>query len=227
MLASRETPLHGWRTAFPVSPQAAEPAVPETGIGTGGVPGCSGMPGAWKSQPARQSSRIPRAGDRRRPWRLRCRHGEDRLMGAGKPGLERPRHDRRFPPPGVTPVPSYGWTTYKRGVAHVGGSPGGAGFRPPQRFCLRGRALAAVVGALPGKPCWKRFGTDSPRRLRQPWRGGARRVPASPATPRLEGEEVEGATPGFWALVRHRGGGGGARQNPPPLLPFSGSLPPQ
>ena len=28
--------------------------------------------------------------------------------GQGKPGLQRPRNDRRFPPPGVTPVPSYG-----------------------------------------------------------------------------------------------------------------------
>ena len=45
------------RTAIPVSPQAAGPAVPETQISAGGVPGCSGMPGAWKSQPARQSSR--------------------------------------------------------------------------------------------------------------------------------------------------------------------------
>ena len=31
--------------AIPVSPQAAGPAVPETEIGAGGVPGCSGMPG--------------------------------------------------------------------------------------------------------------------------------------------------------------------------------------
>ena len=38
---------------------------------------------------------------------------------------------------------------------------------------------------------------------------------------------MEGATPGFLALVRHRAGGGGARQNPPPPLPVSGSLPPQ
>ena len=30
-----------------------------------------------------------------------------------------------------------------------------------------GAPLAAVVGALPGKPYWKRVGTDSPRRLRE------------------------------------------------------------
>ena len=37
---------------IPVSPQAAGPAVSEREIGAGGVPGCFGMPGAWKSQPA-------------------------------------------------------------------------------------------------------------------------------------------------------------------------------
>ena len=36
----------------PVSPQAARPAVSERETGPGRVPGCSGMPGAWKSQPA-------------------------------------------------------------------------------------------------------------------------------------------------------------------------------
>ena len=36
---------------------------------------------------------------------------------------------------------------------------------------------------------------------------------------------MEGATPCFLPLVRHRGGGGGARQNPPPPLPFSGVAP--
>ena len=36
---------------------------------------------------------------------------------------------------------------------------------------------------------------------------------------------VEGATPSFLPLVRHRAGGGGARQNPPPPLPFSGVAP--
>lgn len=49
-----------------------------------------------------------------------------------------------------------------------------------------------VVGALPGKPYGTRVGTDSPCRLRQPWQGGARRVPASPGAA-CRGEEVEGA----------------------------------
>ena len=88
----------------------------------------------------RQSSRIQGPGHRRRPWRLRCRHGEGRPTGAGKPGLQRPRNDRRFPPPGVKDVASYGWTTYKRGVAHVGGARGGASLQQPQRSTLRGRS---------------------------------------------------------------------------------------
>ncbi len=47
---------------LPVSPQAAGPAVPERGIGPGGVPGCSGMPGSEKVQPAPPSSRIQGGG---------------------------------------------------------------------------------------------------------------------------------------------------------------------
>jgi len=56
-----------WRSlsepAIPVSPQAAGPAVPETEIGAGGVPGCSGMPGAWKSQPVPGKARGFRGQD--------------------------------------------------------------------------------------------------------------------------------------------------------------------
>ena len=44
--------------AIPVSPQAARPAVSERETGPGRVPGCSGMPGSEKVQPARQSCRI-------------------------------------------------------------------------------------------------------------------------------------------------------------------------
>ena len=88
-----------------------------------------------------------------------------------------------------------------------------------------GRALAAVVGALPGKPYGTRVGTDSPRRLRPPWRGGARCVPALHGAPRLEGKEVERATPWFLALVRHRAGRGGAHENPHHLPSPSGVAP--
>ena len=92
--------------------------------------------------------------------------------------------------------------TLQRGVAHQVAH----AFDHHNASLSEGALLAAVVGALPGKPYWKRVGTDSPRWMRQPWRGGARRVPASPGAPRLEGEEVEGATPYFLALVRHRAG---------------------
>ena len=80
------------------------------------------------------------AGHRRTPRRPRCRHGKDRPMGAVEPGLQRPPNDRRFPSPGVTPVPSYGWPPYKRGVAHGSGARGGASLQPPQRSTLRGRS---------------------------------------------------------------------------------------
>ena len=66
----------------------------------------------------------------------------------------------------------------------------------PQRFSLRGRALAAVVGALPGKPYWTRVGTDSPRPLRRAWRGSARRVLASPGASHGR-EEGGGSDPPF------------------------------
>ena len=44
--------------AIPVSPQATRSAVSERETGPGRVPGCSGMPGSEKVQPARQSCRI-------------------------------------------------------------------------------------------------------------------------------------------------------------------------
>ena len=72
-----------------------------------------------------------------------------------------------------------------------------------------GAALAVVVGVVPGKPYGTRVGTDSPHPRRKS--AARRRTRARPprtarggAAP--EGEEVEGATPCFLALVRHRGG---------------------
>ena len=64
-----------------------------------------------------------------------------------------------------------------------------------------GEALAVVVQAVPGNPHWMRVGTDSPSRLRQPWRGGGWRRPASSDAPRLEEEEVVRATLVFGAGV--------------------------
>ena len=150
-LSGRLAPTEGRplsEPAIPDSPQAAGPAVPERDIGAGGVPGCSGMPGSWKSQPARQRSRIPESGHRPTPWQLRCRHGEGPPMGAGKPGLERPRNDRRFPPRGVKAVGSQRWAIRKGGGAHLDGPLLGH----PQRDSLRGGSPRRCGLGLPRNP---------------------------------------------------------------------------
>ena len=57
-------------------------------------------------------------------------------MGAGKPGIQRPRNDRRFPPPGVKQMPPDGPPRFRRGG-------GGLTWRRScyaQRFSLRGRS---------------------------------------------------------------------------------------
>ena len=72
-------------------------------------------------------------------------------------------------------------------------------------FLSEGEALAAVVWALPENP----HGTGVSRVLNNKGkRGCARRGPLSPGGVRAarEGEKVEGATPLFWPLVRHREG---------------------
>ena len=79
-----------------------------------------------------------------------------------------------------------------------------------------GEALAAVDGALPGKPYWRRVGNGFPASAATTVAG------RRPACPRVgtwrrtgRGEEVEGATPAFSLLVHHRqglsGGYNGAR----------------
>ncbi len=112
-------------------------------------------------------------------------------MGAGTPGLQRPGNDRRFPPPGVTPVPSYGWPPYKGGVAHGGGARGDASPQQPQRSTLRGQSpsplwsrlcpgirigsgLARIPRVLRGKaPCGARPGRPRlARRVVAPHRRG-------------------------------------------------------
>ena len=78
-----------------------------------------------------------------RLWSLRHRGEGSGSDGSGvehHASLQRPRKDRRFSPPGVTPAPSYGWPPYKRGAAHGGGARGGASFQQPQRSTLRGRS---------------------------------------------------------------------------------------
>jgi len=81
-----------------------------------------------------------------------------------------------------------GWRTE---VAHQVAN----GFDHHNDSLSEGRALAAVVGALPGKSCWTRVGTDSLRRLRQPWRGGGWRVLASAGALHGTGDGGESAPP--------------------------------
>ena len=74
-------------------------------------------------------SRATGGGERKR-WDRRRRHGGlDAVVGKFDHTDEettqprpRSRIDRRFPPLGVTPMPSYGCPPYKGGVAHPGGA---------------------------------------------------------------------------------------------------------
>ena len=79
-------------------------------------------------------------------------------MGAGNPSLQRPRNDRRFPPPGVKDVASYGWTTYKRWWRTEVARP----FNNPNAPLAEGDFVAVVVQVVPGNPHWTRVGTDCP-----------------------------------------------------------------
>ena len=149
-------------------------------------------------------------------------------MGAGKPGLQGPRNDRRFPPLGVKAVASYSCATEKGGVAHQVAHQVAHAFDNPNAPRSEGGALAVVVQAVPGNPHWTWVGTDSPSPLRQ---SAVRRRPRAspPRTARRgaarEGEEVEGATPPFSALVRHRGGVSGPPFGPPLTPPLGGVAP--
>ena len=122
-------------------------------------------------------------------------------MGAGKPGLQRPGNDRRFPPPGVKDVASYGWTTYKRGAAHVGGARGGASLQQPQRSTLRGRTPRRCGPGCARKPA-----------LEAGWHGFPKSFAVkSSAAPRHGVPASHGAS---W----RRTGGGGSGGSDPPLL---------
>ena len=90
-------------------------------------------------------------------------------MGAGKPGLQRRRNDRRFPPLGVKAVPSYACATEKGGaplVAHA--------IDHRNASLSEGGALAAVVGALPCLKSLIRSGLARIPRIGCDNRGGRR-----------------------------------------------------
>ena len=79
-------------------------------------------------------------------------------------------------------------------------------FDNPNAPLSEGGALAVVVKCLRGKPDWTRVGTDCPHPLRQAWRGGAPRVPASPGAPHERGAGGE-SDPLFFAAGAAPGGG--------------------
>ena len=187
------------------------------------------MPGSEKTQPVRQSSRIQGGQDTVErhdglsvvmekivQWEQEhpASNGRDMIDDFRLRGSRPCRHMSGH-------LTKEGWRTE---VAHVVARP----LNNPNAPLSEGKALPPVVEVVPGNPHWKRVGTDSPS---PPGQSAVRRRPCAspPRTARRgaapEGEEVEGATPTFLALVRHRGGGGGARQNPPPPLPFSGVAP--
>ena len=116
-----------------------------------------------------------------------------------------------------------GWLTQvAHQVAHA--------FDHPNAPLSEGVVLAVVVQVVPGNPHWKRVGTDSPSALRQSVVRCRRRA-SPPRTARRgaaqEGEEVEGATPVFWPLVRHERVERWPSLWTPFRPSFSGSLPPQ
>ena len=128
-------------------------------------------------------------------------------MGVVKPALQRPRNDRRFPPPGVTPVPSYGWPPYKGGVAHGGGARGGASPQQPQRSTLRGQS----------PPC---CGPDCAREsaLDKGWHGFPK---SSGVKPRAAARHGVPASHG--ASWRRTGGGGSGGSDPPLFCRWCGT----
>ena len=87
-----------------------------------------------------------------------------------------------------------------------------------------GRALPVVVRDFPETPHQTRDDTDFPRPLRKSEARLRLACPLSPGAParRTRGVLVEGATPLFWTLVRHRVGVKGDTQNDTFTLPLKG-----
>ena len=123
-----------------------------------------------------------------------------------------------------------------RGVVEVATLQRGGGAR---RWLTRWRTLLATTTLLSQSASPRCCGRGLARKAL--WETGWHGFPASAATtvagrrlaclallgaPRLEGEEVEGATPGFSALVRHRAGEM-VHAKVHHFPPFLGSLPPQ
>ena len=142
-------PWHRWRpqrsgySGFPTGGGDLRSAVRASLRKTGW---CSGMPGAWKSSncPAKLADQGG-AGHRRRPWRLRCRHGEGR-PGSRKTRLQRPRKDDFR----LTPMASR--VSFQRGGGHER-----ATFRAPQLLLSQRAKPSPSWSAVLGSPHWTPF----------------------------------------------------------------------
>ena len=159
--------------------------------------------GGELTEAARETSLSPVGGLQRRPgnsrtlWRAQCRPEENQPIEAGSAGAPGPGNDRRIPPLGVKAVPSYACATENGGVAHLVAHISGARSWQPQRFSERAEPLTAVVGALPGKPYWRRGWHGFPASAATKRSEAAPRVSTPRRARRTGGKKVVRATPPF------------------------------
>ena len=144
-------------------------------------------------------------------------------MGAGNANLQRPRNDRRFPPPGVKDVASDGLPPVRRG----GGNLAWKRSCDAQRLSLRERSPRRCGGDFPETPHRTRDNTDFPRQMRK--REAKLRLACAPPARRNgapHGREDGGESdPPLFAAGAPRGGHGwkpGWKPGRHPLPPLRG-----
>ena len=125
---------------------------------------------------------------------------------------------RQFPPLGVKEMPSYECHPFRGGGVT---SKGDMLLTTTTLFSQRAETSPLSFGTLPKRRIRRGTTRISRVRFENAKRGSASRVPPSPGASarRTGGLMVEGATPLFWTLVRHRGGVKGDTQNDTFTLP--------
>ena len=153
---------------IPIFPQAARPAVSEREIGAGGVPGCSGMPGAWKSQPA--------------PGKARGFRGQDTVEGHGGDdggqGRVPPVGGSKGPEPLASPNVLH-WVGWLPGTTRCGAGPA----VPSSHGAAARRARGVQVEVRPAE-------TELRPRPSAPRSSGSLSGPAIPVSPQAAGPAV-------------------------------------